>query len=66
MSAVFSAGLTKLGNNTAIKMSIKVIGKGFISELCGSFPSIGLSVYGDYVDKTIHKLESGLPQIPIY
>lgn len=32
MSAVFSSGLTKLGNQTASRMSAKVLGKGLVSS----------------------------------
>ncbi len=33
MSAVFKSGLTKLGNKTALKMSLKVFGKGIMSGI---------------------------------
>ena len=41
MSAVYKSGLTKIGNGTARKMSIKVIGKGVVSGIVGGIgPSI--------------------------
>ena len=37
MAAVYKSGLTKIANKTALKMSAKVVAKGFVSEFTGGY-----------------------------
>ena len=66
MSAVYSSGLTKLGNKTASRMSMKVIGKGFVSEFCGSLSVIEINALGNYISGAAQALKNGTSQVPLF
>ena len=55
MAAVYKAGLTKLRNNTATKMSMNVVGKGLTSSFVGS---LAMDVY--YGKKQYTIINSGV------
>ena len=69
MEAVFKSGLTKLGNKTASRMSLKVIGKGIVS---GFVADLGVStvmgVKGFIGDswQTYQKQQTTTPTGPLY
>ena len=69
MDAVFKSGLTKLGNRTASKMSLKVIGKGitssFVSDL-GLARGMGFKSFMDNSWRAYNQWQNSVPTGPLY
>ena len=69
MGAVFRAGLTKIGNKTAKRMSLKVFGKGFVSGLVGDANSVlssNAKAMCEDVQARKHQQSIVLPSGPLY
>lgn len=69
MDAVFKSGLTKLGNKTASKMSLKVMGKGiassFVADL-GLASGMGVKSFISDSWQSYQKRQTTTPTGPLY